>query len=211
MKRVEIISTTVLFMFLGVNASAYAQQGEHDKEAKPAQQSQPGKSGQEEQHKQQTKQSTPTHQPRIQQAQKAGSEQQGQHVQEAQGSQHPKATPQHPQQAQQTRLPQQHVRAQQNKPSPHQQVRQVASNHGGRIPDDRFRANFGHAHVFRINRPTIVGGASRFQYGGYWFGFGQPWPAGWLYTDDVHVDFVDGGYFLYDPIHPGIRISINVI
>ena len=80
----------------------------------------------------------------------------------------------------------------------------------GRIPEDRFRANFGREHVFVINRPVIVEGHPRFQYGGYWFGFGQPWPGDWAYTDDVYVDYVDGGYYLYNRVHPGIRISINI-
>lgn len=93
----------------------------------------------------------------------------------------------------------------------HEQPVRANANQHRRIPDDRFRANFGREHVFVINRPVIVEGAPRFQYGGYWFGFGQPWPAGWAYTDNVYVDFVDGGYYLYNPVHPGIRIVINVI
>ena len=28
------------------------------------------------------------------------------------------------------------------------------------------------------------------------------------YTDNVYVDYVDGGYFLYNPFHPGIRVVI---
>ena len=82
---------------------------------------------------------------------------------------------------------------------------------GGHIPDDRFRANFGREHVFVINRPVIIEGRPRFQYGGYWFGFSQPWPVGWAYTDVVYVDYIDGGYFLLSPVHPGVQISINVV
>ncbi|SRR5579862_5961134 len=94
----------------------------------------------------------------------------------------------------------------------HEQPVQRADNRNhGRIPDDRFRANFGREHVFIINRPVIVEGAPRFRYGGYWFGFGQPWPQEWAYSDNVYLDFVDGGYYLYNPVHPGIRIVINVI
>lgn len=81
----------------------------------------------------------------------------------------------------------------------------------GHIPDDRFRANFGREHRFRIGRPVIVEGAPRFQYGGYWFAIVEPWPVGWTYNDDVYVDYVDGGYFLFSPVHPGVRISINVV
>jgi hypothetical protein len=80
-----------------------------------------------------------------------------------------------------------------------------------RIPDDKFRAHFGRAHSFRIGHPVIVEGSPRFQYGGYWFVIAQPWPAGWGYNDQVYVDYVDGGYFLFSPVHPGIQISINVV
>ena len=89
------------------------------------------------------------------------------------------------------------------------QEQRGAADHG-RIPDDRFRANFGREHVFVINRPVIVEGHPRFQYGGYWFGYAEPWPVGWAYSDDVYVDYLDGGYYLYNRVHPGIRISINI-
>ncbi len=61
-----------------------------------------------------------------------------------------------------------------------------------------------------MGNPEMVGGYSRFQYGGFWFGFVQPWPADWYYTDDVYIDFVDGGYYMYDPYYPGTRIEISV-
>jgi hypothetical protein len=81
----------------------------------------------------------------------------------------------------------------------------------GRIPDDRFHANFGRGHDFHMGNPVLVGGYSRFQYGGFWFGFVQPWPAGWYYTDDVYIDYVDGGYYMYNPYYPGARFSISVV
>ncbi len=80
----------------------------------------------------------------------------------------------------------------------------------GRIPDDRFHSNFGRGHEFHMGNPVLVGGYSRFQYGGYWFGFVQPWPAEWYYTDNVYIDYVDGGYYMYDPYYPGQRIAISV-
>jgi hypothetical protein len=119
---------------------------------------------------------------------------------------------------------QQTQKARQAKPVEHaqqtQKVRQAKStgyaqgasnNSGGRIPDASFRAHFGRDHSFRINRPVMVGGSPRFQYGGYWFGFGEPWPAGWSYSDQVYVDYINGGYYLLDPVHPGVQISISVI
>jgi len=87
----------------------------------------------------------------------------------------------------------------------------LSSRSSGRIPDDRYRANFGESHVFVINEPVMVGGYSRFQYGGYWFGFNNQWPVGWYYTDDVYVEYFDGGYYLCNPYYPGARLGISVI
>jgi glucan-binding YG repeat protein len=79
-----------------------------------------------------------------------------------------------------------------------------------RIPDARFRSNFGRGHEFRIGSPVMVGGYSRFQYGGFWFGFVQPWPDGWYYTDDVYVDYIGDGYYLCNPYYPGVQVAISV-
>jgi hypothetical protein len=100
-----------------------------------------------------------------------------------------------------------------NKQAVHQEQRgeQREGKEGGRIPEDRFRANFGRQHTFQIGHPVIVGGTPRFQYGGYWFVIVQPWPVDWAYTDVVYVDYIDGGYYLLSPVHPGVQISINVI
>jgi DNA segregation ATPase FtsK/SpoIIIE-like protein len=101
---------------------------------------------------------------------------------------------------------------QQGKPAQGQQQAnraQPAAAHG-RIPDDRFRASFGRGHTFHVNRADFAGGSRRFQYGGFWFGLANPWPAEWLYTDDVYVDYINGGYFLCNPVHPGVYLSITV-
>jgi hypothetical protein len=84
-------------------------------------------------------------------------------------------------------------------------------HHHRRIPDEHFRAHFGREHWFRINRPVFVSGHPRFQYDGYWFGFAQPLPPGWRYTDETYVDYVDDNYYLLSPAHPGVRISINIL
>jgi hypothetical protein len=91
------------------------------------------------------------------------------------------------------------------------QHEQRANNQHGRIPDDKFRANFGRQHTVVINRPTIVEGHPRFQYSGYWFTIVDVWPADWAYTDDCYIDYVDGEYFLFDLSHPGVRIAISVV
>ncbi len=87
----------------------------------------------------------------------------------------------------------------------------LSARGSGRIPDDRFHSNFGRGHEFRMGDPVMVGGYSRFQYGGYWFGYVQPWPAEWFYTDQFYIDYVDGGYYMYDPYYPGSRFAITVV
>lgn len=80
-----------------------------------------------------------------------------------------------------------------------------------RIQDDHFRAHFGPGHHFAIRHVTIVGGRPHFAYGGYNFEIVQPWPAGWAYTDNTYIDFVDGGYFLFNLRHPGVRVAVTVL
>jgi hypothetical protein len=98
---------------------------------------------------------------------------------------------------------------QQDKSSEH--VQQAGGQRGGHIPDDKFRANFGRQHMVVINQPTIVEGQPRFQYGGYWFNIVDAWPAGWAYTDQCYIDYVDGEYFLFDLLHPGVRVALFVV
>lgn len=92
-----------------------------------------------------------------------------------------------------------------------QQAHNFGGHGGGHIDDVHFRASFGNEHHFHMNRPTMYEGYSRFNYGGYYFGFYDPWPSGWGYSDDVYVDYIDGQYYLIDPEHPGPRLMINVV
>jgi hypothetical protein len=82
------------------------------------------------------------------------------------------------------------------------------AQHAGRIPADRYKANFGREHTFRVSQGDFRSG--RFQYGGYWFGFGGAWPSNWLYTQDVYVVEIDGVYYLCNPMYPGVNLVINV-
>ena len=111
---------------------------------------------------------------------------------------------------------QQQKAPQQAKLAPQQETQQSRPNGGnsgggahGRISDDHYRASFGDSHRFHVNEGEFRN--HRFQYGGYSFGFIDPWPEGWLYTDDVYIVYVDGGYYMFDAFHPGIRIAINII
>jgi hypothetical protein len=62
-----------------------------------------------------------------------------------------------------------------------------------------------------INKTTVVNGQPRFQYSGYWFTIVDPWPVGWAYTDQCYIDYIDGQYFLFDLLHPGVQIAIVVV
>jgi len=93
--------------------------------------------------------------------------------------------------------------AQQNKP---QQNEQHAG--GGRIPADRYKANFGREHHFRVNEGDYRN--HRFQYGGYSFGFVDAWPSNWLYTQDVFVVEIDGVYYLCNASYPGVNLTLSI-
>jgi len=234
MKITGVISTTALFLLLGTTVPAFAQDEHHEQdakpekqqEAKPAQHEEQAKSAKEEQQakpeKQEAQAKTEKQEPQAKPAKQAAQAKPAKQVKQAKPEkQEAQAKPekQQPQtkQAKQEEhgntAGQQHA---QRTPAEEQRQRaepalRLSARGNGRIPDDRFRANFGQEHVFVINEPVIVDGYSRFQYGGFWFGFMNPWPAGWYYTDDVYVDFIDGGYYLCNPYYPGARVSISVV
>jgi hypothetical protein len=83
--------------------------------------------------------------------------------------------------------------------------------HARRIDDAHFHSHFGHDHHFAIKHVTVVEGRPHFAYGGYNFEIVDAWPHGWSYNDQCYIDFVDGGYFLFDLAHPGVRISVTVL
>jgi flagellar motor protein MotB len=78
---------------------------------------------------------------------------------------------------------------------------------GGRIPADKFKANFGQQHTFRVSQGDYNN--HRFQYGGYSFGFVDPWPSNWLYTQNVYVIEINGVYYLCNPMYPGVNIALS--
>src|ERR1039457_112469 len=96
---------------------------------------------------------------------------------------------------------------QQQQAKPAQQAQRAGGNGGGGIPADRFKANFGREHSFRVGQ----GGYNnrRFQYGGYSFGFVDPWPSNWLYTQDVFVVEINGVYYLCNPMYPGVNLALS--
>ena len=229
MNSIRIIGIAA-FSLLGLIASASARQEKQQEEkSKPAQQREQAKPEkqqaqapkQQPQHQQQAQ--APKQQQQHQQQAQAPKQQQQQHQQQqASGRQQQQNSS--PKQQQHSNGQQQQAHQQQSGRShPPQRTQQamesqrsqpalrLSARGGGRIPDERFRSNFGRGHNFRMGNPVLVSGYSRFQYGGFWFGFVQPWPAGWYYTDDVYIDYVDGDYYMYNPYYPGARFSISVV
>jgi hypothetical protein len=216
MKPASVISAAALLLLFGIATPAHAQQEKQQEKAKPAQQQQQAKpEGQQQaqvprqQHQQQQQAQAPRQQQRSQQQQAHGRQQQKdtsarqQHqarTQQQQPRQLEARSSQAPQRTQQA------VDRQRSQPA-----LRLSSRGRGRIPDDRFHSHFGREHEFHMGNPVLVGGYSRFQYNGFWFGFVEPWPDGWYYTDDVYIDYVDGGYYMYNPYYPGSRFSISVV
>ncbi len=94
---------------------------------------------------------------------------------------------------------------------PKQQAGKAApASKGSHIPDDKFRAHFGRSHTFTA-KTVIVQGQPQFQYGGYSFQLVDVWPADWVYTDECYIDYIDGEYFLFDLLHPGVRVAVFVV
>ncbi|MGB8456350.1 MAG: hypothetical protein WCE50_01450 [Candidatus Acidiferrum sp.] len=231
MKLGGIISAGVLLLLLEGIAPTYAQQQEakpqkQEQQAKPekqqqkqqqqarGQQQQQQRAQQQNQNKQQQQRQQ---QARGQQEQQQRTQQQrarGQQQQRQQQANRPSQQRQRVQQSQQREVWQQH-RAH-NWQSEHRDWQQRGGYNGYRIPQARYRLRFGANHWFRIHRypMELYGGYPRFQYGGYWFGFMDPWPEywadNWYDNDDVYIDYTDGGYYLYNRRYPRDRIAIMV-
>lgn len=98
--------------------------------------------------------------------------------------------------------------AKQDEKSAQEQHAQPEQHRGGRIPDDRYKANFGRDHRFRVSQGDYS--SRRFQYGGYSFGFVGAWPSNWLYTQDVFVVEINGVYYLCNATYPGVNLELSV-
>src|SRR5580692_7886424 len=218
MKPIGIMSTAALFLLFGIAAPANGRQEKPEEKASPPKQQQEAKPEKQQpqakapKQEQQAKAPKQEPQPKSEKQQQANAPKQEQAKPEKQ-QQQAKTQQQQPHQ-QQVKSSSSHApqRTQQAIATQRAQpALRLSARGSGRIPDDRFHANFGRGHDFHMGNPVLVGGYSRFQYGGFWFGFVQPWPSGWYYTDDVYIDYVDGGYYMYNPYYPGARFSISVV
>jgi hypothetical protein len=237
MKVIRITSTAVLSLLLGVAAPAYTQQERHGQREQQEGKHEEGKPSPQHAQQQRQPEQRQQQQQRARQQQRAPQQQHAQqqeraHQQEQQHSQQQQHAQQQQQHAQQQQAQRQHQgRTQQqsgvqqsawqqhrsqNWQSDHRTWQQRGGYHGYRIPDDRYRGYFGPDHGFRIGGLPflVVGGYPRFQYDGYWISTVDPWPEywgnDWYDTDDVYVNYVDNGYYLYNRSYPGPGIAINI-
>jgi hypothetical protein len=182
MKLVGVISTAVLSLTLGAAAPAYAQQEQHEQQeeqkAKPAQDEKKA-------------------QPEKKQEEKSANQEKNAKPEEKNAQQERSANPEEKNAKQE----------QQRTPEARPEKQEQHASHG-RIPDDRYKANFGRDHSFRVSEGDYRN--HRFQYGGYWFGFAGVWPSNWLYTQNVYVVDIDGVYYLCNPMYPGVNVELNV-
>jgi hypothetical protein len=194
MKLYAFVSTATLALLLGTSAAAYAQQDE----AKPPRQDEAKPEAQPASHEAKPPRQDEAKPPRQEEGKPPKLEENKPPRQEQSKPSHEQAKPASPEHPQQ--------QAERNHPAGPANARR-----GGHIPDDKFHAQFGRQHTFVVNRPVVIEGQPRFQYGGYWFEIVDPWPVEWAYTDDVYLDYVDGDYFLFDLLHPGVRVAIFVV
>ena len=191
MKLVGLISIAALSLSLGTTIPANAQQEQRD---------------QQEEQKDKPAQKDSKAQPQEKKAQpeekKAQPEEQKPQSTTQKGQQQQKN-----EQSQKSSKPEERSSPQNAQQSRGEQPQQHAGNGGGRIPDDRFKANFGREHSFRVSRGDYDN--HRFQYGGYSFGFVDPWPSNWLYTQNVYVIDINGVYYLCNPAYPGVTLALS--
>ncbi len=194
MRTIGII-TAALALLLGVAAPIYAQDN-HDQQQEQKDKPADKKAPEEKAAQQQDKNSK--------QEEKNAAQQNKNNEQERKNGQQQAANSR-----QEEKSAQQQDKNNQQEQKNAQQAQRNSDNRGGRIPDDRFRANFGREHSFHVSRDDYSRDR-HFQYGGYSFVFVDAWPSNWLYTEDVYVVEIDGVYYLCNASYPGVNVTLSI-
>ena len=195
MRLIGVISAAVLSLAIAV--PAYAQQEQHDQQeeqkAKPAQdekKAQPEKPQQGDKNAKQEDKNTQQENKNKNQEEKSAQQPEKNNQQEQKNAQ------------------QENKNTQQENRNAQQGSQQADRGNGGRIPAERYQANFGRQHTFRVTQGDYSN--HRFEYGGYSFAFVDAWPSNWLYTQDLYVIDINGVYYLCNPMYPGINVALSV-
>jgi hypothetical protein len=205
---------TALFVLLA-GSSLHAQEQEKDKPAQKEEKKQEPAAKEHrathEQEKAQPQEQSKAQERQAQQHQEQQKDQTKQTERENSGAE--KQQQQTAKQQQQQAAKQQQVAKQQQQQVARQEHvnTQQAQRDGGnrnarRINEQEFHQHFGREHEFRVTRSED----RRFNYGGYYWAYNDPWPSDWAYTDEVYVDEIDGEYYLIDPVHPGLRLLVVI-
>jgi len=201
MRVLKVLGLTILSVMLGASAFLNAQD-EKQQQDKPRQEDLKPQSAQDEAKPKQDEAKPSKQQDEAKPTKQEKQDEKQMQKQEKETRDH--AAPEHPEQ------PNGQMPARQEQMHPSQAGNAQPAGRGGHIPDNQFHAHFGREHTFRANT-VIVSGQPQFQYGGYTFELVDAWPADWAYTDDCYVDYIDGEYFLFDLVHPGLRIAVFVV
>jgi glucan-binding YG repeat protein len=224
MKLITVISAGVLSLALVAACPAFAQEQHEEEKSKPSgqeeKQAQPEKSTKQAQPEKSAKQAQPEKSAKQAQPEKSAKQAQPekpakqQEKPSAQRESNAKPAEKNAKQDNNNAKPAEKNAKQDNnnaKPTNKnvQQQQHASAGHNGvsKIPQDRYQANFGREHTFRVSQGDYQN--HRFQYGGYWFGFADPWPSNWLYTQDVFVVEIDGVYYLCNASYPGVNVALS--
>jgi hypothetical protein len=203
MKTIGIISTAALALLLGVPALSYAQDDKDQRpEEKQEQKDKPAETKAPEEKTAKPEEKAAQQDKNAKQEDKNTQQEDKNKQQEDKNAQ---------QQDRNTKQEEKSTQQQDKNNRQQQKNAQQAQggNHGGRIPDDRFQANFGRQHSFHVSQ-SDYSRDRRFEYGGYSFGFVDAWPGNWLYTQDVYVVEIDGVYYLCNASYPGVNVALSI-
>jgi DNA mismatch repair ATPase MutL len=202
MKVTMLLGTTALTLIFGIAAPAYAQE-QHEQQDQPAKPQDGRPSDKPEKQAEPAK--TPNDSPHPSNAEAKPPKE------EKPKPEPPKTTKTSNQVQQEETNPPKTQQNPEHKQVAQQKPVQPTQRGNRRIPDDKYRSNFGREHTFHVGHPVVVSGQSRFQYEGYSFIYSEPWPSGWGYDDDVYIVDVNGVYYLVNAAHPGPQLTLVVV
>jgi outer membrane biosynthesis protein TonB len=225
MKALGIISTTALFLLLGANLPAFAQEEHQDEGAKPAQheeQAKPAARQEQAKPQKQEEQAKPAKQ------EQAKPEKQQQEAKPQKQEQQAKSQEQHQQQQakgqqqQQENQHQQQVKTQQNeeKSQQHEQANGQAQQSQGKYARNGQKDRDGHEYNesrfgpnhharFEENGGRYYNGRREYSYGGYWF-YAGAYPA-WFYQQDVYFILgADGLWYAVAYNDRSLTFQVNI-
>jgi hypothetical protein len=206
MRILGVLCTLALFLFLIAPSRGYAQDENKSNQPQDDQKAKDNKAKENDKARQEDKTARPDEGKRQEQP-NAGRQDERQNQPTANRPQEEKPREQQPRD-QQRPMDNNHRAVQGND----RDQNRNSGERGRRLPDDQFRAHFGREHRFHVDRQRIVNVSQPVVvYGGYSFQLVDAWPSDWSYDDDCYIDDVDGEYFLFDALHPGIRIAVFIV